>query len=218
MCIRDSNNIRFNEQQICFSDVRVLTEILCTTTKIKGNVEAIYVKRHHNDRYNNPSIEQTPKTESMEYYFMAIDNAKKVAKDHPEIRDHFDVIVAKFVTLYLINKLRWNTEEEPCWKNEFFDEFHRRCSSMDMKHIKRRDFKWLEKPVVKAVATGDLSKVMKKGNRYLAKKKIKRMFKNKWARNKAFALHIFNKMSIKKDWVVFESFMGRNYSCLLYTS
>ena len=42
---------------------------------------------------------------------------------------------------------------------------------------------------------------MKKGNRYLAKKKIKRMFKNKWARNKAFALHIFNKMSIKKDWV-----------------
>ena len=74
------NNIRFNEQQICFSDVRVLTEILCTTTKIKGNVEAIYVKRHHNDRYNNPSIEQTPKTESMEYYFMAIDECKEGGK------------------------------------------------------------------------------------------------------------------------------------------
>lgn len=45
--------------------------------KIKSNVNAIYVKRHHNDRYNNPAIEQTPKIESMPYYFMAIDNAKK---------------------------------------------------------------------------------------------------------------------------------------------
>ena len=103
------NNIRFNEEQYCFADVRVLTEILCTTKKIKSNVNAIYVKRHHNDRYNNPAIEQTPKIESMPYYFMAIDNAKKVAEGHPEIQGHFDLIEAKFVTLYLIKKLRWNT-------------------------------------------------------------------------------------------------------------
>lgn len=80
----------------------MLTEILCTTKKIKSNVNAIYVKRHHNDRYNNPAIEQTPKIESMPYYFMAIDNAKKVAEGHPEIQGHFDLIEAKFVTLYLI--------------------------------------------------------------------------------------------------------------------
>lgn len=206
------NNIRFNEEQYCFADVRVLTEILCTTKKIKSNVNAIYVKRHHNDRYNNPAIEQTPKIESMPYYFMAIDNAKKVAEGHPEIQGHFDLIEAKFVTLYLIKKLRWNTEEEECWENEYFQEFYKRCSQMDKKNLKRRYFYFLEKPVIKAMAKGDLAKVKKTGNRYLAKKKLKRMFKNKWARNKAFALHIFNKMPMKENYVIFESFMGRNYS------
>ena len=52
------------------------------------------------------------------------------------------------------------------------------------------------------MAKGDLAKVKKTGNRYLAKKKLKRMFKNKWARNKAFALHIFNKMPMKENYVI----------------
>ena len=84
---------------------------------------------------------------------------------------------------------------------------------MDKKNLKRRYFYFLEKPVIKAMAKGDFGKGLKKtGNRYLAKKKLKRMFKNKWARNKAFALHIFNKMPMKENYVIFESFMGRNYS------
>lgn len=206
------NNIRFNEEQKYFVDVRVIIQIMCAAGKIKSNVEAIYVKRHHNDRYNNPAIEQTSKVDSMPYYFLAVDNAKKAAEGHKEIQNHLDLIVAKFVTLTLVQKLRWNTEEEPCWKNEYFDELHKRLKAMDLKHLNKKYIFWLEKPVMKAMAEGDREKVRKTGNRLLAKRKIKRMFKNKWARNKAVALHIFNKMPIKNNYVVFESFMGRNYS------
>ena len=208
----EENNIRFNEEQFCFADVLVLTKIMCSTDKIKGNIDAIYVKRHHNDRYNNPAIEQTPKIDSMPYYFMAVDNAKKIAKGHKEIERHLDLILAKFTTLYLVKKLRWNTEEEPCWKEEYFSELHKRLKEVNLRHLNRKYIYWLEKSVMRAVAAGDLEKTKKSGNRLLAKRKIKRMFKNKWARNKAFALHIFNKMETKKDWVIFESFMGRNYS------
>jgi len=208
----ERNNIRFNEEQLCFADVLVLTKIMCSTDKIIGNIDAIYVKRHHNDRYNNPAIEQTPKIDSMPYYFMAVDNAKEIAKGHKEIERHLDLILAKFTTLYLIKKLRWNTEEEPCWKEEYFSELHERLKNVNLRHLNRKYIYWLEKSVMRAVATGNLEKTKKAGNRLLAKRKIKRMFKNKWARNKAFALHIFNKMEIKKDWVIFESFMGRNYS------
>lgn len=206
------NDIRFNEEQTCFADVRVIVQIMCVATKIKSNVEAIYVKRRHNDRYNNPAIEQTPKVDSMPYYFMAYDNAKKVAEGHEDIQRHLDLIVAKFVTLTLIKKLRWNTEEEPCWENEYFDELHKRLKEMDLRHLNRKYIKWLEKSVMKAMAEGDIAKVKKTGNRLLAKKKLRRMFKNKWARNKAIALHIINKMPIKNNYVIFESFMGRNYS------
>ncbi|MCI9617353.1 MAG: bifunctional glycosyltransferase family 2 protein/CDP-glycerol:glycerophosphate glycerophosphotransferase [Eubacterium sp.] len=208
----EKNNIRFNEEQFCFADVLVLTKIMCSTDKIKGNIDAIYVKRHHNDRYNNPAIEQTPKIDSMPYYFMAVDNAKKIAKGHKEIERHLDLILAKFTTLYLVKKLRWNTKEEPCWKEEYFFELHKRLKEVNLRHLNRKYIYWLEKSVMRAVAAGDLEKTKKSGNRLLAKRKIKRMFKNKWARNKAFALHIFNKMETKKDWVIFESFMGRNYS------
>ena len=208
----ERNNIRFNEEQLCFADVLVLTKIMCSTDKIIGNIDAIYVKRHHNDRYNNPAIEQTPKIDSMPYYFMAVDNAKEIAKGHKEIERHLDLILAKFTTLYLIKKLRWNTEEEPCWKEEYFSELHERLKNVNLRHLNRKYIYWLEKSVMRAVAVGNLEKTKKAGNRLLAKRKIKRMFKNKWARNKAFALHIFNKMEIKKDWVIFESFMGRNYS------
>lgn len=208
----EQNNIRFNEEQPCFADVRVLVQIMCATDKIKGNINAIYAKRHHNDRYNNPSIEQTPKVDSMPYYFMAIDNAKKAAKGNKEIERHLDLILAKFTTLYLVKKLRWNTEDEQCWEKEYFDELHKRLKEVKLRHLNRKYIYWLEKSVMRAVAAGNLEKTQKAGNRLLAKRKIKRMFKNKWARNKAFALHIFNKMEIKKDWVIFESFMGRNYS------
>ena len=208
----EKNNIRFNEEQFCFADVLVLTKIMCSTDRIKGNIDAIYVKRHHNDRYNNPAIEQTPKIDSMPYYFMAVDNAKKIAKDHKEIERHLDLILAKFTTLYLVKKLRWNTKEEPCWKEEYFSELHKRLKEVNLRHLNRKYIYWLEKSVMRAVAAGNLEKTQKAGNRLLAKRKIKRMFKNKWARNKAFALHIFNKMDMKKDWVIFESFMGRNYS------
>ena len=206
------HNVRFDEEQMYFADVSVIAKIMSVATKMKGNVEAIYVKRRHNDRYNNPALDQTPKVDSMSWYFRAVDKAKEAAKGNEEIGRHLDLIVAKFVTLTLIQKLRWNTEEEPCWKDEYFDEFHRRLAEMNLKKLNKKYILWLEKPVMKAMAKGDREAVRKTGNRLLAKRKLKRMVKNKWSRNKAVALHIFNKMPIKNNYVIFESFMGRNYS------
>ena len=115
------HNVRFDEEQMYFADVSVIAKIMSVATKMKGNVEAIYVKRRHNDRYNNPALDQTPKVDSMSWYFRAVDKAKEAAKGNEEIGRHLDLIVAKFVTLTLIQKLRWNTEEEPCWKDEYFE-------------------------------------------------------------------------------------------------
>lgn len=49
-------------------------------------------------------------------------------------------------------------------------------------------------------------------NIILIKKKLGKMLTNKRQFLRAVNLHIFYKMSMKENWVTFESFVGRNYS------
>jgi CDP-glycerol glycerophosphotransferase len=59
---------------------------------------------------------------------------------------------------------------------------------------------------------GNEAKIGKYSNMLLAKRKLIRMFQDSHFRNKTITQYIFAKWSLKENWVVFESFMGRNYS------
>ena len=76
----------------------------------------------------------------------------------------------------------------------------------------RKDFTRAEKKLIKVMGEGDFDKAYKQGLKVLARRKLLKMIINKRIRNKTFALYIFSKMKFKTNWIVFESFMGRNCS------
>ena len=203
------NNIRFNEKQTYFSDTKVLVQLLNNAKNIKSNEESVYVKRHHNDKAKNPAISQFSREETMPDYFVAYKNAIKAAGTNERIINHLYYILAKFVVKEYIMKMRWSEDDR--WRNEFFTELATLAKDINNKVLKD-DFTHAEKAMVKSMKHNDFAKMKKKAMRVLFNRKIVKMIKNPRVRNKTITLYVFNKMKLKENWVVFESFMGRNCS------
>ena len=203
------NNIRFNEKQTFFSDTKVLVQLLNNAKNIKSNEESVYVKRHHNDKAKNPAISQFTREETMLDYFVAYKNAIKAAGTNERIINHLYYILAKFVVKEYIMKMRWSEDDR--WRNEFFTELATLAKDINNKVLKD-DFTHAEKAMVKSMKHNDFAKMKKKAMRVLFNRKIVKMIKNPRVRNKTITLYVFNKMKLKENWVVFESFMGRNCS------
>lgn len=203
------NNIRFNEKQTYFSDTKVLVQLLNNAKNIKSNEESVYVKRHHNDKAKNPAISQFTRDETMPDYFVAYKNAIKAAGTNERIINHLYYILAKFVVKEYIMKMRWSEDDR--WRNEFFTELATLAKDINNKVLKD-DFTHAEKAMVKSMKHNDFAKMKKKAMRVLFNRKIKKMIENPRVRNKTITLYVFNKMKLKENWVVFESFMGRNCS------
>lgn len=204
------NHIIFNEEQTYFSDPKVVTAVLKYAKNIKCNENAIYVKRHHNDKQNNPAICQFTKEETMPDYFVAYRNCIKIAEDNKVLRNHLNVILAKFIVKEYIKKIRWSEDER--WKSDFFERLVELTQKIDKKALRGKEFTHKEKKMVYAVMEGNFDKMQKISLRILASRKLKKMLINPRTRNKTISLYVFNRMKLKENWIVFESFMGRNCS------
>ncbi len=84
--------------------------------------------------------------------------------------------------------------------------------TIDKKHIRKSDMFRRNKKYLFKFMKGNEAKIGKYSNMLLAKRKLIRMFQDSHFRNKTITQYIFAKWSLKENWVVFESFMGRNYS------
>jgi CDP-glycerol glycerophosphotransferase len=204
------NNIRFNEEQYFYSDPLVATAVLKYAKNIKCNENALYVKRHHNDKQNNPAISQYVKEETMPDYFVAYKNAMKMAGDNKQLKNHLNVILGKFIVKEYIKKIRWSEDEK--WKGEYYEQLVELSKGISRKALKNNDFTHAEKKMIYAFMEDDFDKMQKKSIRILFRRKVKRMIKKKRVRYKTITLYVFNKMKLKENWIVFESFMGRNCS------
>jgi len=203
------NNIRFDEDQTFFADLKVAVMLMKVAKNFKCHEESIYVKRHHNDKQNNPALVQYTKEETMPDYIQAYHRAYEVVKDNQELKDHLNVILAKFICKEYIKKIRYMKDNR--WKGEFFKELVNASKNIDIKKV-RKELKRREVRLVKAVKSGDYDKTYKAVTKILIYRKAKRMFTDKNFLYKTITLYVFNRMSLKENWIVFESFMGRNCS------
>ncbi len=203
------NGIRFDDALIFYADVAVMAQVFSKAENIKGAEGAVYIKRHHNDKVNNPSLLQYPKDETMSYYIKAYKEAIAVVEDE-KIEKHLNLVLAKFISRLFPKKYRGSEDDK--WRGEYYDQLLEISQTIDKKYIKKSDMFRRNKKYVFAFMKGDRSKIGKISNRLLAKRKMNRILTDKRFRNKTITLYFFNKMSLKKNWVVFESFMGRNYS------
>ncbi len=205
----DDNNIKFNESQPYYADVEVVARVFSLTDKIKGTEGALYIKRNHNDKVNNPALSQYPKDDTMPYYICAYKDGVALATNK-RVQDAIKLILARYISKWLPRKYRGSADDK--WRNEYYEELKNLAVDIDKRIIRKSDLYHSSKVFLYKFIKGDEKTNQKAMRRVLIKRKIKKMIVDKRVRNKTITLQLFTKLPQKENWIVFQSFMGRNYS------
>lgn len=200
------NNIKFNEEQKLYADVDFWVKVLCNVKKYHCSEESVYVKRYHNDELKLPSLSKCA-DENRTYYFVTAFLDAIEAADNRLVRSHLEFIACK----YYINVFGRRFHDEGVKHvSEEFD-----AVSSIVKTCKKDTFKqfgWAERRILKSAVKGEISGVQKWAYLRLIGHKIVMMFTSKKHLYRTLNLYLFGKMKQRDDWIVFESFVGRNYS------
>lgn len=202
----------FDEECLCFDedleyycDIPLLAYFLEKTKSIGFCKKADYIKRGHNDEIQYPSlskadIEDRPQRLSKAY--------KAIGKITPELKGIIDQKFVTFCGKGFLQKVRRDKASE--WKNSRFLPVHEYAQTVDNSRICNQEDN--EKKVLKALQQESYEACKKKINHILARRKIHRMLTEKRFLYRTISKYIFERFSQQDQWVVFESFFGKQYS------
>ncbi len=202
------NNITFNEDIKFLSDYPFLFQVLEAAESFIQIKEAIYIKRNHNDPINYPSLSQTKGSKSFAEYIDTYKYAITLIDKDSDLRRRLDKKILHYYSRFLAPMLH-RTKRPKQRRRQFFI-LHELGKNMDPKLIK--GYKRYRKRLYKALVKGDIKKSKRIVRRHLAKKKFKKIRKNKRAFARFLYVHWFLKLDMKDNWVVCESFLAKNYS------
>ena len=146
------NNISFNDELIFYADVKPMAQVFSKAKQIKGAEGAVYIKRHHNDKVNNPSLLQYPKDETMSNYIQAYKEAIAAVEDE-KIEKHLNLVLAKFISRLFPKKYRGSEDDK--WRGEYYDQLLEISQTIDKKYVKKSDMFRRNKKYVFAFMKGD---------------------------------------------------------------
>ncbi len=204
----ERHQIRFEEGQLYYADAPFFTKVMYFIKGYQYSPKSLYVKRYHNDKEKNPSINQTEDEARETYYLESYRSSLKSAADNTRLKAHLELILCKYFVRYYAPRFHW--DKSPKWEKENLVPFQREIAKINKKSLK--SMKPLQKILIGKVRNNNVRAIKRWTNIMLIKKKLVKMFTDKEQFFKAVNLHIFQKMGIKENWITFESFVGRNYS------
>lgn len=201
--------ILFDESSTMYGDLSFVMQLLEKAEGFSYAKEAIYVKRRHNDPITMPAISDINNKERLTQMLCAYNYAKDQLKDK-ESR------AAKILDEKLLNTLAWGygdvirKSKDSQWVKDSLEQWAEslpRVSASLMEkqpgYLKKMAAAALKKDTKKAVKTAK--------NRYMLRQ-LKAMISSRAAAGKFLYRNVFSNLPLKKDYVVFETFMGKNYS------
>jgi CDP-glycerol glycerophosphotransferase len=204
----EEHGLRFPEELKYFSDVPFLLEALSKTEKIKKRLSAKYVKRKHNDAINLPALSQIKDPNRFdEFVQVYYETIRRIPKDS-ELRRRLDKKYINYYSKTFAPRLKRSSNEK--WRNEYFVMMSELMSGMDRDLI--RSLKGYQKRVIKALIRRDLQKSLRIVKTHLGYKKLKTIIRHRKALAMTLYIHVFLKKEVKTNWIMFESFFGKNYS------
>ena len=206
--IVEVNHIRFNEQFIYFSDLSFLIEVLSYAVIFKKKMDALYIKRNHNDSINFPSLSQRKDANQFHEYIAAYNYTIGLIPKESTLRDRLDKKIIVYYAKLFAPRLRRSTDDS--WRTDRFETMKNIVNDMNPEIIK--NLKKYRKRLIKALMKGNIAKSIRIVNWHLGWNKLKKLRKSKRARAKFLYIHSFMKKPLKENWVIFESFFGKSYS------
>jgi CDP-glycerol glycerophosphotransferase len=190
-----------------YSDIPFLIEIYNKTESINQTATKLYYKYIHNDSINDPSLTQEQHDDRL---------LKRVSALNEALKYCYDMKLARQLKLSAINYYLYKVVKS----NIFVDSYVET----------RKIYTELNSILNKPSATLDLSKRHKYEINAIKKGKLKKAYaisktrvlgykayqfskpKNQRFRQKKIQKNIFTKLPIKNDTILYESFLGKNYS------
>ncbi|MDF2484982.1 MAG: hypothetical protein K0R46_1150 [Herbinix sp.] len=202
------NDIRFNANYIFFSDSTFLLQALQSVKNCSYVPEALYIKRKHNDPIHYPALSQSKTEDKFEEYLQAYQQSREYTEENTPLRNYLeDKLIAYYTGTYAP---RLRRSEKEIWRKERFQAMRKAISEVNPEKLKK--LKKYKKKIVKALLSNNVKRATMIITRHLGIKKFKKIKKNKQVLAYYLYNKIFTKLPIKENWVVCESFFGKNYS------
>ena len=202
------NKLRFSEELKYFSDLPFLLEALSKTEKIKKRLSAKYIKRKHNDAINFPALSQIKDPERFDEFIQAYYETIRRIPEDSDLRRLLDKKYIDYYSKIFAPKLKRSLNEK--WRNEYFIMISKVVAGMNKELI--RSLRGYQKRVIKALIRQDLQKSLRLIKAHLGYKKLKSIIRHRKALAMSLYIHSFLKKPVKENWILFESFFGKNYS------
>lgn len=207
--IIEDNNIRFNEEIIFLSDYPFLFQVMDKAKLFSRNMDSIYVKRHHNDSVNFPSLTQTKGSRNFTEYIGTYEYAKTLVAPDSDLRRRLDKKLNNYTIWSFAPKLKRVGKKQ--YIIDQYETLHKMITMMDKELLK--SYKGYKRRVLKSFLSGNINTSKRIVTMRLARKKFIRFFKNKREFPKFVYRKLFlKKTSVKDNWVFCESFFGKSYS------
>ena len=217
-------DFEFEEKYRYYSDLPFMCR-LCRNAPIVTCMEARYYKRAHNDAIRMPSLLQEENSgkslEFIESLRSAWESAEKgpyyvpvLTGEYALSKENFNPnlsFVENYTLAYVLRKLTKGKHPVGLakWSEEETGRFTEFLSRVPGDKLKRYNF-W-QRRVLKRLIAGNIKGARNSANFYSMKKKKKGILGSplQWKWN--IYKRIFRKMSVRKDFILLESFLGRSY-------
>ncbi|MFH4911007.1 MULTISPECIES: bifunctional glycosyltransferase/CDP-glycerol:glycerophosphate glycerophosphotransferase [Staphylococcus] len=201
------NNIVFDNTNRLYGDIPFVVRLYSLLDNIKQTKVKLYFKLIHNDSINYPSITQEQNENRLYFKLLAYDRCLNVSENMTLSRQIKQI--ASKVYLYQICKSK---DFKESFENIYpIYQILKDLLSKPSKSIKLKNRHWME---IQAIKKGNFEKAYK-----ISKKRVQLYqyydfikLKNHRYRQKTVQQNVFSKMPMLKKTIVYESFLGRNYS------
>ena len=212
----------FNEEYTYYSDLPFMTR-LCTKTHIVNRRKNMvtekrvrYYKRSHNDSVRTPSLLQIEAEGKKEEFLKSLNDAWTYAEAHGQSNEEGKNVnlayLENYVISYILRKLTKGKHPQGLkWTDEEIGKFVPYMEKIPKYKFKRKRYRFWKRKIMKKLAKGNVIGARKTAEFYSMLKKKRGLFGTpmQWKWN--IYKRIFRKKPIKKNLILFESFLGRSY-------
>lgn len=199
-----SHHLCFAEDTERYADLAFMVPALLNTREIPYIKSSLYYKRRRNDPLSNPALMQAPAEDRIkDFLHMYI-----FLKENYTQEDLNVFLDKKFLNYYRKTIVRFFRINENV--DSVFPQLLEAVNRIDNNHLVTKSA-ILKKEIV-AIKSADIERFKKVNLKHLRLRKLRNAVKSKGRLFTQIYRSVFLKMPVKKNMVVFESFLGKNYS------
>ncbi|MGN0242974.1 MAG: CDP-glycerol glycerophosphotransferase family protein [Lachnospiraceae bacterium] len=202
----EEHQIRFDESLTYYSDIPFMSMVMAHTRHVGLVRDSVYVKRFHNDPIHQPALDQRKDENRFMQYCEAYHKGLQVLTNKnvwvTALQHAFGAYLLQLYTKKFSMALAQSNSDFILASDVL------RSFTSETWHT----FSWEERRILKAIEDAKEKLTIRRSACYIVHHKFHVIAANQRQWYRILQKFCFQKMPMKENWIVFESFLGKNYS------